>query len=265
MSPVQPRRVRTCAAGAQQCDGAPRAAPVVTIDSQLQLTLGAQRWIPKPVDAGAHGFVFGVGAKAGQPLRLQAIWVAGGCSAAAHAIQADVFVCRGEWARNIRDTDAWRRVGGARLRRRSELVRIRFSPPVLLLGDECCGICVHSGRSTRAVGFSLQPRAQESCKRVTGADTRIELLTGAALHSADAHGPDVVVVPDGYGFSGRVEYASLRSDERQDIGADRPDTLEERQKQAAADTADVHLQLRRKQFVQPPVEFPHRAQLRTAQ
>ena len=88
---------------------------------------------------------------------------------------------------------------------------------------------------------------------------------GAAVHSADGPGPDAVVVSDGYGFSGRVEYASLRSDVSDDAAVDRTATLEERQRQAAADTADVHLQLRRKQFVQPPVEFPRRAQLRTAQ
>ena len=263
----------------------PPPAPSV-LDTQQQLEYGGQKWVAKVVDAAAHGFAFGVQAQRRRPVRLEAVCVAcgaGGCRGA----PLSLFVCEGAgWRAGEGDGGntttmprVWRRAGTGRLGAKGELTRVQLRPPLLLLAGRQVGICVHTPRHPRAVGFALQPDPSEGGRAVTGADACVTLLSGGALHTAAAgvdglHG--AAISADGLAFSGRVEYTALaleRPGGRGGAGGDGDGAGGEQGgeddaaphasfAQLDADAREIERRLLAPLTVEPPVEYPRRAQTR---
>jgi hypothetical protein len=264
----------------------PPPAPSV-LDTQQQLEYGGQKWVAKVVDAAAHGFAFGVQAQRRRPVRLEAVCVAcgaGGCRGA----PLSLFVCEGEgWRAGEGDGGntttmprVWRRAGTGRLGAKGELTRVQLRPPLLLLAGRQVGICVHTPRHPRAVGFALQPDPSEGGRAVTGADACVTLLSGGALHTAAAgvdglHG--AAIGADGLAFSGRVEYTALALERPggcggaggdgdgaggEQGGEDDAAAPHASFAQLDADAQEIERRLLAPLTVDPPVEYPRRAQTR---
>ena len=271
--PLRPRAEGVAAAPAAASSSSSSSSsagptPLQSLDTRYALEHAGQKWTAKEMDAAAHGLAFGVQAQRRRPVRLEAVWVACG-STGCRGAPLSLFVCEGEgWRTGEGDGGntatmprKWRRAGAGKLGAKGELARVQLRPPLLLLAGRQLGFCAHTPRHPRGIGFALQSDPSEGARSVTGADECIRVLSGGALHSADGvdglHCP--AVEHDGLAFSGRIQYTLLTQEvDTEETEDDVPINFALRN----AEALDIEQQLLDRLTVEPPVEYPRRAQTR---